>query len=163
MTVMTDHMSTYLQDHRAGAEFGSTLARRLYEENTGTQFEGFLGQLAAEIEEDLGVLESIMERFDISKDPLKTAGAKIGEKLGRLKPNNALTEYSSLSRVLEIEQLRAGIEGKLSLWDALSEAAPLDERLDADEFARLTQRAENQLVGLRKQHKIASREAFEPA
>jgi hypothetical protein len=162
MTVMTDHISTYLQDHRAGAEFGSTLARRLHEENTGTRYEGFLGQLAEEIEQDLGVLESIMERFGISKDPLKTAGAKIGEKLGRLKPNNALTEYSSLSRVLEMEQLRAGIHGKLSLWDALSEAAPLDERLDAGELATMVQRAERQLAGLREQHGIASREAFAP-
>jgi len=163
MTVIADHISTYLQDHRAGAEFGSTLARRLHEENTGTQYEGFLGQLADEIEQDVGVLESIMERFDIGKDILKTAGAKVGEKLGRLKPNNALTEYSSLSRVLEMEQMRAGIQGKLSLWDALHEAAPFDERLDADEIASLIQRAERQLVGLREQHRLAAREAFAPA
>jgi hypothetical protein len=162
MTVMIDHLSTYLQDHRAGAEFGSTLARRLHEENAGTQYEAFLGQLADEIEEDVGVLEDIMERFDIGKDTLKTAGAKVGEKLGRLKPNNALTEYSPLSRVLEMEQMRAGIQGKLSLWDALSEAAPLDDRLDAGEIATLAQRAETQLAGLRGQHRIASREAFAP-
>jgi hypothetical protein len=162
MTVMIDHLSTYLQDHRAGAEFGSTLARRLYEENRGTQYESFLGRVADEIEEDVRALESIMERFDVGKDTLKTAGAKIGEKLGRLKPNNALTDYSSLSRVLEMEQLRGGIQGKLALWDALSETAPFDERLDADEIARLMQRAEQQLAGLREQHRMASREAFAP-
>jgi hypothetical protein len=163
MTVMIDHLSTYLQDHRAGAEYGSTLARRLHEENIGTRYEGFLAQLADEIEEDVGSLESIMERFDIGKDSLKTTGAKIGEKLSRLKPNDALTEYSALSRVLEMEQLRGGIQGKLALWDALSETAPFDERLDADEIASLVQRAETQLAALREQHRIASREAFAPA
>ncbi|HEX8155941.1 MAG TPA: hypothetical protein VF526_01035 [Solirubrobacteraceae bacterium] len=162
MTVMIDHLETYLQDHRAGAEYGSSLARRLYEQNKGTQYEGFLGTLADEIEEDVGVLESIMERFDVDKATLKTAGAKVGEKLSRLKPNNALTEYSPLSRVLEMEQLRAGIHGKLSLWDALSEAAPFDERLDAVEIANLVQRAELQLSALREQHRLASREAFAP-
>jgi hypothetical protein len=163
MTVTIDHLETYLQDHRAGAEYGSTLARRLHEENTGTRYEGFLGQLADEIEEDVGTLESIMERFGVGKDTLKTAGAKVGEKLGRLKPNNALAEYSALSRVLEMEQMRGGIQGKLALWDALSETAPFDERLDADEIARLIQRAELQLAGLREQHRIATREAFAPA
>lgn len=163
MTVTIDHLETYLQDHRAGAEYGSTLARRLYEENTGTQYEGFLGRLADEIEEDVGSLESIMERFGIGKDTLKTAGAKVGEKLGRLKPNNALAEYSALSRVLEMEQMRGGIQGKLALWDALSETAPFDERLDDDEIAMLMQRAELQLAGLREQHRIAAREAFAPA
>ncbi|MEA2186320.1 MAG: hypothetical protein QOK16_1331 [Solirubrobacteraceae bacterium] len=163
MTVMIDHLSTYLQDHRAGAEYGVTLARRLYEENVGTPYEGFLGTLADEIDEDVGILESIMERFEVDKATLKTAGAKVGEKLSRLKPNNALTEYSALSRVLEMEQLRAGIQGKLSLWDALSEAAPCDERLDAVELANLVQRAELQLAGLREQHRLASREAFAPA
>lgn len=162
MTVMIDHLSTYLQDHRAGAEYGSSLARRLHEENAGTEYEGFLGQLADQIEEDVGVLEAIMERFEIGKSVLKTVGASVGEKLSRLKPNDALTDYSPLSRLLEIEQLRAGIQGKLALWDALSEAAPFDDRLDEQEIAALMQRAESQLAGLREQHRIASREAFAP-
>jgi hypothetical protein len=160
MTVMIDHLSTYLQDHRAGAEYGSSLARRLQEENEGTPYEGFLRQLADEIEEDLAKLEEIMERFDVRKSVLKTAGGKVGEKLSRLKPNNALTEYSPLSRVLEMEQLRAGVEGKLALWDSLAEVAPFDERLDEANIAGLMQRAEAQLAGLRQQHRMAAREAL---
>jgi hypothetical protein len=160
MTTMTDHLETYLQDHRAGAETGSDLARRMHEENKGTQYEEFLGHMAAEIEEDIEVLEQIMDRFDVSRDALKTAVAKVGETLGRLKPNNQLTGYSPLSRVLEFEGLRAGVQGKLSLWDSLLELAPFEDRLDAEEIAALVTRAEAQLKGLRVHHRLAAREAF---
>ena len=162
MTTMTEHLETYLQDHRAGAEIGSDLARRMHEENKGTQYEEFLDHIAQEIEEDVASLEQIMDRFDVSGDGLKTAVAKVGEKLGRLKPNNQLTGYSPLSRVLEFEGLRAGVHAKLALWDSLLEIAPYEDRLDAGEIARLVTRAEAQLEGLRVHHRLAAREAFGP-
>ena len=160
MTTMTEYLSTYLQDHRAGAEAGSDLARRMYEENKGTQYEDFLGHLAEEIEEDVETLEQIMDRFDVGRAALKTAVAKVGEKLGRLKPNNQLSGYSPLSRVLEFEGLRAGVQGKLSLWDSLMEIAPIEDRLDQEEIGRLVLRAESQLEELRVHHRIAAREAL---
>jgi hypothetical protein len=160
MTTMTDYIETYLQDHRAGAEAGSDLARRLCEENKGTQYETFLADLADQIEEDLMVLEQIMDRFDVERPALKAAVAKIGERLGRLKPNDQLTGYSPLSRVLEFEGLRAGVQGKLSLWDALTEITPFDPRLDPEELGQLITRAESQLKGLRVHHRLAAREAF---
>jgi hypothetical protein len=132
MSTITDYIETYLQDHRAGAEAGSDLARRLYEENKGTQYEAFLADLAEQIEEDLMVLEQIMDRFDVERPALKAAVAKIGERFSRLKPNDQLTGYSPLSRVLEFEGLRAGVQGKLSMWDALLEVTPLDARLDPE-------------------------------
>jgi hypothetical protein len=163
MTTMTDYIETYLQDHRAGAEAGSDLARRLCEENTGTQYEAFLTDLAEQIEEDLMVLEQIMDRFDVERPALKTAVAKIGERLARLKPNDQLAGYSPLSRVLEFEGLRAGVQGKLSMWDALMEVTPFDARLDPEELGQLITRAESQLKGLRVHHRLAAREAFAAA
>jgi hypothetical protein len=41
MTTTTDYLETYLQDHRAGAEMGSDLARRVADENVGTPYEDF--------------------------------------------------------------------------------------------------------------------------
>jgi hypothetical protein len=163
MTTMTDYLSTYLQDHRAGAEGGSDLARRLYEQNKGTQYEEFCAHLAEEIEEDVMVLEQIMDRFDVDRPALKAAVAKVGETLSRLKPNEQLTGYSPLSRVLEFEGLRSGVQGKLSMWDALMEVAPFDNRLDQEELGRLIVRAEAQLKGLRVHHRLAAREAFAAA
>jgi hypothetical protein len=159
-TTITEHIETYLQDHRAGAGAGSDLARRMHAENEGTQYEDFLAHLADEIEQDVDALEQIMERLGVERSALKTAAAKVGEKVGRLKPNNALASYSPLSRVLEFEGLRAGVQGKLSLWDSLLEIAPFDDRVDAEEIAQLLVRAESQLKGLRVHHRLAAREAF---
>jgi hypothetical protein len=162
-TTMTEYLETYLQDHRAGAEAGSDLARRMHKENVGTRYEEFLAQVADEIEEDVVVLEQIMDRFGIDRSMLKTAAAKVGEKVARLKPNNHLTGYSPLSRVLEFEGLRSGVQGKLALWDSLMEVAPFDDRLEPDEVAQLIVRAESQLKGLRVHHRLAAREAFASA
>ena len=84
-----------------------------------------------------------MDRFGVSKPALKIAGAKVGEKLGRLKPNEQLTGYSPLSRVLEIEGLRGGVQAKHGLWDSLAELAKHDDRLDPEEMAELQAKAQN--------------------
>jgi len=160
MPTAIDYLSTYLQDHRAGAEMGSNLAARLRDENLGTPYEDFLTLLAQQIEEDMATLESIMERFGVDRSLLKTTGAKVGEKLARLKPNEQLGGYSPLSRVLELEGLRSGVQGKLALWDALREISDTDSRLDPEELAHLVERAEAQLAGLRGSHREAAREAF---
>ena len=156
----TDYLETYLQDHRAGAAMGSDLARRLADENLGTPYEGFLTGLAQQIEHDVETLEEIMGRFGVGASAMKNAGAEVAEKLGRLKPNEQLSGYSPLSRVLEIEGLRGGVQAKLGLWDALAELAPHDDRLDPAEIADLQASAEQQLAGLREQHGKAAREAF---
>ncbi len=156
----TDYLQTYLQDHRAGAAMGSDLARRLADENIGTPYEDFLTGLAQEIEQDVTTLDAIMERLGVSPSSVKNAGAKVAEKLGRLKPNEHLGSYSPLSRVLEMEGLRGGVHAKLGLWDSLAELVATDDRLDPDEIAALQSKAEQQLDGLREQHGAAAREAF---
>jgi len=156
----TDQLAIYLRDHRAGATTGSNLARRAAEENEGGPFGEFLTRLASEIEQDTGTLERIMARFDVSPDPLKNAGAKVAERLGRFKLNGQLSGYSPLSRVLELEGLRSGVQAKLSLWQSLREVAPSHEQLDEAELDGLCERATLQLEQLRENHRLAAREAF---
>jgi hypothetical protein len=156
----TEYLETYLQDHRAGAAMGSDLAHRLAEENAGTPYEDFLLGIAQEIDGDVEMLEQVMDRFGISKPALKIAGAKVGEKLGRLKPNEQLTGYSPLSRVLELEGLRGGVQAKQGLWDSLAELAKHDDRLDPEQMEELQAKAQKQLDGLREQSRMAAHEAF---
>jgi len=161
MTATTmDYFETYLQDHRAGAAMGSDLAHRLAEENLGTPYEDFLLGLAQEIDGDGEMLDRIMDRFGVSKPALKIAGAKAAEKLGRLKPNDQLAGYSPLSRVLELEGLRGGVQAKQALWDSLAELAQHDDRLDPEQMAKLQAKAQKQLDGLREQHCTAAHDAF---
>jgi hypothetical protein len=157
---ITEPLAIYLRDHRAGATAGKNLAQRAAEENEGTQYGQFLARVAEEIEQDVSTLEQIMGRLDVTPNLLKNAGASVGEKLGRFKMNGKVTGYSPLSRLLEIEGLRGGVQAKLALWQGLREVAPDYEQLDEEELDHLVARAETQLEGLREQHRFAVREAF---
>ena len=89
-----------------------------------------------------------MDRLDVSEDRIKASIFWLGEKVGRLKPNGELLQFSPLSRVVELEGLITGVSGKLSLWRTLLELAERDDRLDEGELEVLAGRAEDQLLRL---------------
>ncbi len=84
----------------------------------------------------------------------------MGEKLGRLKLNGQLTGYSPLSRLVELEGLCLGTEGRLSMWRTLRRLARKDERLARIDFAALIARTEQQRRTLERLRQQASEEAF---
>ena len=136
------------------------LAQRLHAENKGTRYARPLGTLAKEIAEDRAALRAIMETLDVNVDPVKVGVAWASEKAGRLKLNGRLVGYSPLSRLLELEGLLAGVEGKLGLWRALRVISPAEPRLDEESLDELIVRAERQLGVLREQHGLAAEEAL---
>jgi hypothetical protein len=155
-----EHLSTYLQDHYAGAMGGLEVAKRSAGANRGSEFGPDLARLADEIAEDRAELTRIMQRLDVSPDQLKTSIAFVAEKLARFKPNGQVFGYSPLSRVVEVESLIAGVNGKLSLWRNLRDLAPLDDRLDGAQLERLEQRAEDQIDRLHDLRRRAALVAF---
>jgi hypothetical protein len=160
MRMNLKYLSVYLNDHLAGATGGRELAKRAAASNEDSEYGPFLAELEHEIAEDRASLIRIMERFDVKQDRLKTTGAYIGEKLGRLKPNAQLTGYSPLSRVVELEFLVLGVTGKLGLWRSLLAVADDDERLDPQELTVLAERAERQRDELEPHRLRAVEDAF---
>lgn len=158
---MSDHLTTYLNDHFAGSTGGLDLARRAAESNDGTELGTVLARVAAEIEEDRAVLRSVIDTLDAQPNPAKAAVAWAGEKAARLKPNDQMTGYSPLSRMIELEGLSLGIEGKRLLWLVLAERD--DPRLEAFDFAELARRAERQRDELEPFRRAAAASAFDPA
>ena len=154
------YLSIYLNDHLAGATVGVELSKRAASANEGSEYGAYLSELAHEIAEDRASLERLMERFDVKKDRVKTTGAYLGEKVGRLKPNAHLTSYSPLSRVVELEALTLGVTGKLGLWRALIALQDADDRLDPEELRVLAERAASQQAGLEQQRVRATTETF---
>ena len=143
------YLPIYLNDHYAGSTLGLELAKRAAKNNDGNaEFGPALAALATEIDEDRDELKRIMERLGVSEDRIKAGLFWIGEKVGRLKPNGELLQFSPLSRVVELEGLITGVGGKLSLWRTLLELAERDARLDAGELDVLAGRAEDQLLRL---------------
>jgi hypothetical protein len=143
------YLPIYLNDHYAGSTLGVELAKRAAKNNDGNaEFGPALATLASEIDDDRDSLKRIMERLDVSEDRIKASIFWLGEKVGRLKPNGELLQFSPLSRVVEIEGLITGVGGKLSLWRTLLELAEREERLDEGELEVLAGRAEDQLLRL---------------
>jgi hypothetical protein len=150
----------YLQDHLAGSTGGLELARRARGANEGTEYGPPLAKLADDIEADRRSLESTMDDLGFGADRAKNVGFWVAEKAGRLKLNGRLTGYSPLSRMIEIEGLVTGVNGKRSLWLTLLELAGEVPELDADRLRRLVERAEQQLETLHGLRSRAAREAF---
>ena len=153
-------IAIYLNDHLAGATGGLELARRALGANRGTPFEAPLARLAAEIEEDRATLLDVMRRLEVARDPLKEAAAWLAEKAGRAKLNGRIAGYSPYSRVLELEVLALGVEGKRALWRALAHVAADDARLAGVDLAALTRRAEGQRRLIERQRLRAAEIAF---
>jgi hypothetical protein len=156
MFFSSELLPIYLNDHLAAATAGRELAWRAAGENRGSEFGDFLTDLASEIDEDRAQLKDVMGRLDVSEDTLKVGAGWLAEKLGRLKLNGRLTEYSPLSRVVELEGLATGVRGKLSLWRLLALAAPEEPRIADVDYAHLIERAEAQLAGIDAHHARAA-------
>ncbi len=138
----------YLNDHRTGAIAAHRLAIRSNHANRGTEFGDFLEGFIADLEEDIGQLDSLFEWCSVSTNRPKLMAARLGDVLGRLKLNGRLTEYSPLSRLIEFETLSVGVFGKRQLWLTIA-ALPADHpAADVVDVSRLIERADSQVQAL---------------
>lgn len=153
-------LAIYLNDHLAGAVAGSNLARRLAAAERSWTAGDVLQRLADEIDEDRRTLVSIMSALDVPVRRYKTVAAAAGERLARLKFNGRWTGRSPLSRVIELELLRLGVEGKAAGWRTLRTRAETDSRLDAAQLDALISRATRQIDQLERLRVHAAAEAF---
>lgn len=154
------NLSTYLNDHRAGAEAGLQLAKDCRDHNPTGPLHDFLSAMVLEIEEDIEHLEELHGRLHSTENPLKKTSAWLFSKVSRLKLENVLLEYSDLSRLEELEALMLGVRGKLALWNILGAVCASDSRFEDVDFEALQHRAQRQLEGLKKHHLEAARRAF---
>jgi hypothetical protein len=138
------YLPIYLNDHLFGSIAGIELCRRTLRENRDSELGAFLEQLLTELRDDRGALVQLMRALGIEPSLAKVAGAWTAEKLGRLKLNGEVTRYSPLSRVLELEGLATGVEGKEAMWIALQELRDRDERLRSFPLDELVGRARSQ-------------------
>lgn len=141
-------LGVYLNDHLAGATGGLALIRRLASSDADWAPE--LGRLAGEIGEDREALLELMRRLDVPVRRYKSAFAWAAEKAGRLKPNLRLLTRSPLSRVVELELMRLGVEGKSAGWRTLRQVAETEPRLPERRLDDLLTRARRQADELEK-------------
>jgi hypothetical protein len=152
------YLRIYLNDHLAGSSFGLSLARRIADENEGTEIGRVMAGVADEIDADRDMLQDFMKAVGARRKVVRQAIAWVGEKTARLKPNGKLVGYSPLSRYMELEMLSLGVAGKLSLWEGLIKAG--GEKIEGFDIAELAKRARDQRKTIEALRLEASSDAF---
>jgi hypothetical protein len=112
-------MGTYLNDRYALAVAGEELAGRAKSSNKNTDYAELFARAERDLQTDRDLLERLMAEHGAKPDRLKSGAAWVGEKLGRLKPNDAIVRYSPLSRVVELDGLTAIVSVLDGSWAAL--------------------------------------------
>lgn len=153
-------LDVYLNDHLAGATLGTDLARQIEEQNAGTPLGDAMATVAQEVEEDRQTLLDLMERADTSKNPVKQATGWMAEKASRAKFSGLTSGEPELGTFMALESMSLGIEGKLSLWIALKEAAAEHAALASVDLDELIERARSQRSTVERERIAAARQAL---
>lgn len=153
-------LGIYLNDHLAGAVAGSNLARRLAASEREENKADILDRLATEIAEDRVALQEVMAELDVPVRLSETWASWTAERIGQLRLNGRVFRRSPLSRVLELEAMRLGVEGKAAGWRMLRAGAAADDRLDRGRLDALIDRAQAQIVSLEQLRIEAATDVF---
>jgi hypothetical protein len=140
--LMSDSLTTYLQDHLAGAVHATELLKAMRNHFAGQPLGQFAGELIVEVDSDRNTLAKLTENVGGAAGGPKEWAAWLTEKVSRLKLKHGSGD--SLGTFEALEFLVLGIHGKRALWRALSTLAASDPRLHGMDFDNLIARAERQ-------------------
>ncbi|MDQ4145771.1 MAG: hypothetical protein M3198_18900 [Actinomycetota bacterium] len=156
----TKLLKIYLQDHEGLSYATSELIRRVRSKNGEEPLAGFLDRIAETTRRDRAALIGLMERYGVRPNGLKRRVLWLGEKLGRLKLNGRIVNYSPLSRLYELESLTLVVTMKVSLWQSLRAELAGDGRLEGAHPDELLEQAERDLEALAGHRTAAAARAF---
>jgi hypothetical protein len=149
-------LDVYLNDHLAGARFGSDLARRLAGRVGGTA----MNALAEEIETDRDTLQQLMDQLETTRNPVKEAATWVAEKVSHVKLSGLSAGHDEFGLFMALETLSLGVEGKAALWSALADIADDYPALRNVDLVALRERALAQRRVLEAERFAAARRAF---
>lgn len=143
-----DPFDVYLNDHLAASAAAVELVERLVANNEDEALDTYLVGLGQEIEADRDTLKTVMEHVGVRPSTPKQVAGKVLETLSRFRLNERVTGDPDVSRLMELETLSMGIEGKLALWRSLAQVAGDRPELAAFDLEQLMDRAARQRSGL---------------
>jgi hypothetical protein len=145
MMSIWEGLPTYLNDHLAGATAARDLIERVAKDAEGTSLGAFLTTLLYDIEADRTDLRAIMRRLDVDERRLEQVVGAVGERAARFKFDVIDRHAGEMNRVLELESMAMGIQGKTALWTTVQILARSEPRLADVDLDRLAARAREQL------------------
>jgi len=134
-------LSSYLNDHLAGSKGAVQLVEKIRKEDEGSPLGALMGRLGAEIEADRDTLQALMLRLGVEPSRAKQAAGWTAEKLSRVRFAGTLTGSDATSRLMQLEALCLGVEGKRALWKALQQLPESAFGPESVDFDRLIARA----------------------
>ncbi len=141
-------LDVYLNDHLAASAAAVELVERIADNNPGTALAAHLDGLKADIEADRATLSAVMERCGVTPSKPKQVAGKVMETLSRFRLNERVTGSADVSRLMELETLSLGIEGKASLWRSLQQVEAGHPELGSFDLGALLSRAVSQRSAL---------------
>ena len=160
--MVPDHLSTYLNDHLAGAVAALEMLPHVAEAHGDILDAEAIRRVEREVREDRSTLESLMQQLGVEHHPVRRAAGWLAERLTRLKMVADDPAGGTLRAFETIELISLGIEGKISLWMSLSAVAPGHSVLSTMNYSDLIARARNQRALLEPLHATAARAALRP-
>ena len=142
-------LAIYLRNHEAAATAGVDLFARMAKSQRSRPWGPQLVALSDEVAQDLQTLRGLVRSQGVAPDPLSSLALRVGERVGRLKPNGRVVSRSPLSDLVEVEAGLDAVHAKACGWQALRVAHGLATTDVVDELAA---RAEDQLSRLRVLH-----------
>lgn len=116
--------------------------------------------IAAQIEEDHETLIDLMERMNVSRNPVKLAAGWAAEKASRVKFSGVVSGEPNHGAFMALESLTLGVAGKACLWRSLREIANEYPPLASTDLDRLITRADAQHAALERERLAAGRQAL---
>ena len=141
-------LDAYLNDHMAGSAAAVELVERIRDNNPDTALAAHMDTLGQAIEADRQTLATVIERLGVTPSKPKQVAGKVLETLSRFRLNERVTGSPDVTRLMEIETLSLGIEGKRSLWESLAQVASSRPELAGVDLQALIARAVDQRSGL---------------
>ena len=147
----TKLVKIFLRDHLPVLAAGTALVDRMLDATQDAEIHSFLEELRPELVDDRRAAEAALRSLGDEAPRTRYALARLGEKLGRLKLNGAVTGYTPLSRLVELESLGAVIAANQALWEGLERAG-----LGAEDARRRAAQAEGRLERAVELRRLAS-------
>jgi hypothetical protein len=155
-------LARYLRTHLAGSTAGVNLFERAASEmpEPGASV---IRRIHSELVEERVQLRAMMAALGIHANPVFNAAARVGERLGRLKPNGSLLHRTPKTDLVELETMRIALAGKLAGWESLLTIADDEPRLDRSQLKLLAAQAREQQKAVRALHKAAAARTLAPS
>lgn len=161
--VDTQPLDVYLNDHLAGSAAAVELIERVAANNEGTPLAAHMQGLEREIEADRATLAAVMDALGVVASAPKQMAGRVLETLSRFRLNERITGSAAVTRLMELETLSLGIEGKLAMWRSLGQVADIRPELAQFDIPSLADRAVRQRAAVEPFRLKAAATAFGPS